>query len=198
MSISTSSSREMRRVPTQVFYPLYSVRCTGQLVFRNQLARDVACLLDVDDSVRSWSCMSTALSYNGSVFQPDFLVEREEGTSAIDVSSDSDRPSWLEDAVCSLGYRLETVTRAEIPAIRLRNARDLLRYARYEVSLDDRIRLLAALDENGTLSVAECLPAFKAIPPIAGLASLILSRFIAVDLDYALIGPEATVRRHRG
>ncbi|AWM24856.1 hypothetical protein AOX55_00001596 [Sinorhizobium fredii CCBAU 25509] len=60
------------------------------------------------------------------------------------------------------------------------------------------MRLLAALDEHGTLTLAECLSAFRETRPIAGLASMVLNRFIDIDLDEALIGPESTVRRRRG
>jgi len=198
MSISSPSSRQFRHVPTQIFHPLYSVRSTGQLVFRNQLARDVACLLDVDATVVTWSCKSMSFAVDGEVYRPDFVVERDDGILVIDVRDGGERPVWLAEVVLSQGYLFESFDRADVPTIRLRNAKDLLRYARYDVSLDDRVRLLAALEENGTLTVAECLPAFKTVPPIAGLASLILSRFIAVDIDDALIGPETTVRRHRG
>jgi hypothetical protein len=84
-----------------------------------------------------------------------------------------------------------------LPQIRVKNAKDLLRYAKFEAALSDRIRLLAALDEHGSLSVAECLNAFQETKPIAGLASLVLHRFIMMDLDDALIGPETQVRRKR-
>lgn len=78
---------------------------------------------------------------------------------------------------------------------RLKNAKDLLRYANYNVSLGDRLRLLSALDEHGTLTVAESLTAFSETMPVAGLAVMILHGFIEVDLDASLIGPETTVRR---
>jgi hypothetical protein len=48
------------------------------------------------------------------------------------------------------------------------------------------------------LTVAECLNAFRETVPTPGLASLILHRFVDVDLDEARIGPETVVRRFRG
>ncbi|WP_210388408.1 hypothetical protein [Mesorhizobium caraganae] len=75
---------------------------------------------------------------------------------------------------------------------------DLLRYARWHCPLGDRVRLLAALDEHGSLTVAECLAAFHETVPIAGLSSLVLRRFVEIDLDEARIGPETAVRRIRG
>lgn len=48
MSISTSRT-VTRQSPVQIFYPLGTVRCDGPVLFRDQLARDIACLLDVDD-----------------------------------------------------------------------------------------------------------------------------------------------------
>jgi hypothetical protein len=53
------------------------------------------------------------------------------------------------------------------------------------------------LDEFASMTVAECLPAFRETVPIAGLSSLILHRFVEIDLDEARIGPETMVRRRR-
>ncbi|WP_246688925.1 hypothetical protein [Mesorhizobium sp. WSM4310] len=64
--------------------------------------------------------------------------------------------------------------------------------------MGDRIRLLGALDEAGSVSVGECLAAFRETVPIAGLSSLVLHRFVEIDLDEARIGPETAVRRIRG
>lgn len=62
----------------------------------------------------------------------------------------------------------------------------------------DRVRLLAGLDENGSLTVAECFGAFLETQPMAGLASLFLHRVVHIDLDHGLIGPETVVRRFHG
>jgi hypothetical protein len=72
-----------------------------------------------------------------------------------------------------------------------------LRYARHEAALSDRIRLLAALDEYSSLTVAEALIVFRETKPVAGLASMVLHRFVTMDLDERLIGPETIVRRKR-
>ena len=64
--------------------------------------------------------------------------------------------------------------------------------------MGDRVRLLAALDENGSMTVSECMPAFLETPPIAGLSSLILHRFVEIELDEARISPETQVRRSHG
>jgi len=107
-------------------------------------------------------------------------------------------PSWVAAAASAQGFGYETLSKAELPVIRLKNGKDLLRYANYDVGLEDRVRLLAALDEHGSLPLVECLSAFQRTPPTAGLASLVLSRLVSVDLDDALIGPESIVRRNRG
>ncbi|UIK14457.1 hypothetical protein LZK80_36660 (plasmid) [Rhizobium leguminosarum] len=72
-----------------------------------------------------------------------------------------------------------------------------MRYARHEAALSDRIRLLAALDEYSGLTVAEALGVFRETKPVAGLASMVLQRFVTMDLDERLIGPETIVRRKR-
>lgn len=185
-------------VPTKILYPHQTVRCIGPVSFRSQLVRDVACLLDVDDDVLSWSCLSENFEHGADSYRPDLIVERygrRTVNQAYDMPDEVRR--WLPAAVRSAGFEFRLVTRGDLPPTRLRNARDLLRYAKYDATLDDRIRLLAGLEEHGSLTVAECLTAFRSHSPVAGLASLILSRFVTVDLDNALIGPETIVRRHR-
>lgn len=179
----------------QNFYPLGTIRCTGPAAFRSQLARDFACILDVDADVVSWSCMAVCLSEGNENYRPDFLVERHGTLVVMDASTDG--PEWIARSAQASGYLYEAVSRFSLPKVRLKNAKDLLRYARYEAALSDRIRLLAALDEHGSLTVAECLSAFQETKPIAGLASLVLHRFIVMDLDETLIGPETQVRRNR-
>jgi hypothetical protein len=60
-----------------------------------------------------------------------------------------------------------------------------------------QIRLLAALDEMGSLTVAESLAAFREGRPTGCLAALILHGFLEIELDDALIGPDTVVRRIR-
>ncbi|MBW8299966.1 MAG: hypothetical protein K0M60_10220 [Hydrogenophaga sp.] len=123
------------------------------------------------------------------------MVEREDDILVIDVTSRSPAPHWVPEVARDAGYVYSAMSRGDVDPINLRNARDLLKYVGTTVSLEDRIRLLASLDEHGSLTVAECMNAFRETRPIAGLASLILERFVEIDLD-ALIGPETRVRRH--
>ena len=76
-----------------------------------------------------------------------------------------------------------------------RQAVRLLRYADYVVPLGDRLRLLAALDEHGSMPLAECLKAFRETNAVPGIAVLILHGYVEVELDDAPIGPETSVRR---
>ncbi len=55
------------------------------------------------------------------------------------------------------------------------------------------MRLLAGLEENDSLTVAECLGAFCETRAIAGLAALALRRFVSIDIDSAPIGPSTSV-----
>ncbi|MFB9980173.1 hypothetical protein ACFSQQ_11115 [Mesorhizobium kowhaii] len=180
------------------FHPRGTVRCVGAPLFRNQSARDLGCLLDVDPSVVEWSCLPLVLVRDGDSHVPDFLVVREEGTSIVDAVSETSRlEPWIEDAAAEAGYRYE-VQSMILAGHRLANSMDLLRYARWNCPLGDRVRVLAALDEHGSLTVAECLTAFHETVPIAGLSSLVLRRFVEIVLDDARIGPETAVRRIRG
>lgn len=179
------------------FYPRNSVLCAGTPLFRNQLARDFGCLLDVDPDVNEWSCLPLALRNGAHFHVPDFLVSAGRESLLVDVGECAPKP-WIEDAASKTGHRYKWKAAQEIRAgVRLANARDLLRYARWQCPLGDRVRLLAALDEFGSMTVAESLPAFRETVPIAGLSSLILHRFVEIDLDEARIGPETVVRRCR-
>ena len=130
---------------------------------------------------------------------PDFQVVYDDGRMALVDAYDRELLADLasyENAIrnCEIAYR--RLSREEVHGgFRLKNAKDLLRYGNYVVPLGDRIRLLGALDANGSMSIVECLSAFQEVKPVAGLASLILNRYLEVDLDDAPLGPETAVRR---
>ncbi|CAN7298223.1 hypothetical protein [Neorhizobium sp. LjRoot104] len=198
MSVEPSSSQPWKTVSQgQIFYPSATIRCDGPVIFRSQFARDVACLLDVDDVVTEWRCQSLAFVNGCDTYRPDLVARVDDHLVVIDAITD-DTPSWIAEAVYQSGHKYEAVRRPDLPAIRLKNAKDLLRYGKFQAGLEDRVRLLAALEEHGTLTLAECLSVFRETRPIAGLASMVLNRFIDLDMDEALIGPESTVRRRRG
>ena len=80
--------------------------------------------------------------------------------------------------------------------MRLQNAKDLLRYAMVTVSLSDRVRLLSTLDEQGSLSLADCQSINMTAKAVPVVASLFLRRFIVFDdIDEHLLGPDSRVRR---
>jgi hypothetical protein len=196
--MSISSSRYAAHANSiEIFYPLSTVRCVGPVLFRDQAARDIACLLDVDDDVVSWSCRTTTLTDVGETYRPDFTVECIGRRFIIDAEREDAPPAWAQAKAASSNLPFEIVAPSTLPRIRLKNAKDLLRYARHEAALADRIRLLAALDEYSSLTVSEALMVFRETKPVAGLASLVLQRFVTMDLDDRLIGPETIVRRNR-
>lgn len=179
------------------FYPSSTLRCDGNSVFRSQAARDVACLLDLDSSVILWRCAPIAIVELD--HSPDFEVLYDDGATVLVDAHDRELPTDLgsiEEAARrrDLSYRQMSCEEVH-DGFRLKNAKDLLRYGNYVVPLGDRLRLLGALDANGSMSIFECLNAFQEVKPVAGLASLILNRFLEVDLDDAPLGPETTVRR---
>ncbi len=196
--MSISSSRSVAQPNSvQIFYPLSTIRCDGPVLFRDQLARDIGCILDLDDDVLSWSCRSFALSHGGQTYRPDFLVKRADCSFLIDGVREEAAPEWVREKAKASGLGYEKIEASSLPRVRLKNAKDLMRYARYEAALSDRVRLLAALDEYSSLTVAEALIVFRETKPMAGLASMILHRFITIDLNAHLIGPETVVRRRR-
>jgi hypothetical protein len=128
--------------------------------------------------------------------KPDFLVTYVSGARWLLDACDTDGDPDVTDAAASRGLNHRYVGREEREAgYRLRNARDLLRYGNFRCPLGDRIRVMAALDEVGSFTVAEGLGLFREGSPMAGLASLVLQRFLFIELDDALISPDTIVRR---
>ncbi len=162
--------------------------------------RDYACLLDVAGSVSQWAVPGPVLRYGAEKHQTDFIVTKFEGeTYAVRVGEKSSPPpDWAADAASAIGHEFRFEAVEDFSAgYRLHNAKDLLRYGFYRCPLGDRVRLLAALDDLGSLTVAECMAAFQESKAMPSLAALILQGFLEVDLDTALIGPETEVRRIR-
>lgn len=192
---STDSVETARtRAQPVKFRPFGTVRCQGTPSFRTQLARDLGCLLDMDDGVDAWSCLPAELFHGDERHVPDFLVRRGDRHELVDAGRGPGY-CWLEAAAQDRGCAHVLQPSALIrEGFRLANARDLLRYARWDCPLGDRVRLLAGLEENGPLTVTECLGAFRETRPIAGLAALALRRFVSIDIDSAPIGPSTSVR----
>lgn len=184
------------------FYPRATVKAEGNISFRSQVTRDLACLFDVDPDIASWTSATPVDDEDLDEPPFDFIIRDRFGNPTVVDAPDRAR---RRDAFVAIraaenmgcGYR-GYLANEVYSGFRLKNARDLLRYGNYEVGLNDRVRLLAALDEYTTLTVAECLSAFQEVKPMAGLASMILREFVQVELDDELIGPRTAVRRIAG
>ncbi len=183
-----------------IYSPMATIKCDGRAQFRSQQAGDFACLLDLDPEVARWSTAPPLLRNGDDEYKLDFVVLTENGSFLIDVGQDEPSPPvWLSTVIESMGHRYRPVAMIDFAdSFRLRNAKDLLRYGFYRPPLGDRIRLLAGLEEMGSLTIAECLSAIQEGRPMPTLASLILQGFLEIDLDDALISPETQVRRIRG
>lgn len=169
--------------------------------FRSQAVDDLVCILEFNKAVLSWNFAGTALCTLGGVHVSDFELLDDSQKRWVMDAPDRRLPvaeDQLVEAADHLGLRYRRVSNAEIyDGYRLRNARDLLRYRGHVVPLDDRMRLMAALDEHGTMEFGDCLQAIRGTQPVPALASLIMQGLLDLDLDDALIGPETTVRRIR-
>jgi len=195
MSVSTSIEVKPACPNAKVFFPLNALNVIGPVWFRSQAARDFACLLDIDETVSSWACAPLLLAQGRQVHRPDFLVEFPYGSTVVDIIQAEPPKIWVREAALAKGYGYEAISVNDMPEIRLRNAKDLLRYAHHDVALGDRVRLLASLDENSSLTISEAMTVFREMNPIAGLACLTLQKFIWMNLDDQLIGPETIIRR---
>lgn len=180
------------------FYPRNTVRCSGDPMFRTQLARNLGCVLDVDRHVVAWLCLPAELKAEIGPHVPDVMVDYDDGRRVFMDTVEQEGSPDITEAAAIAGIRHRFVTRKEIEAgYRLQNARDLLRYANYRTPLNDRVRLLAALDEMGSLSVADTFPLFGEVKPMTGIAWMVLHRMIAIELDDEIIGPETAIRRYQ-
>ncbi|MDR9759427.1 hypothetical protein RJJ37_07240 [Rhizobium redzepovicii] len=181
--------------------PLPTLKCGSKPIFRSKAARDLACILDTNTDVATWFAPGPALTIGALAHVPDFrIVDRDETVRFVDAPGRVvELPSEKIEAVAreqGASYRL--VSAGELyDGFRVRNARDLLRYAHVHVTLADRLRLLAVLDQEGSLSMADCFGIVRHGEPVATVASLILHGFLEVDLDEALLSPESFVRRIR-
>jgi hypothetical protein len=192
-----SLSRIRASAASRSFDPQGTMRCIGAPLFRTSLARDLGCLLDPDDQVTEWTCLPDLLQVGEAFHVPDSLAVRNGGGVYLDAVQTAGRPQgWLDQAAALKSRRHKAVFEDDITSgVRLANARDLLHYARWRCPLGDRVRLLAALEENGALTLSEYLPAFREISAVPGLSSLILHRFVEVDLGAGRMCPETQVRR---
>lgn len=138
-----------------------SVKGPAYAKHRSKAARDLACVLDLNPDVIAWSCTPSPLMTRRGEHIPDFRMQDTEGVWWLLDASDrrlSCAPEELADVAEAQCHRYRQVSNSEIyDGFRLRNAKDLLRYAGHNVPLGDRVRLLSALDEQGPLSFADCL-----------------------------------------
>lgn len=179
--------------------PAATLKAIGRPVFRSQEARDYACLLDLDPDVVSWQSFTHPLTDIGEC-QGHHYVDLEVRTVTqsvmVEVSTrDTEPPGWLRSTLAECGYQYQMVRFSELNPIRVSNSRDLIRYAKREATLGDRLRVLSALDEMGTLTLAECLTAVREGRAMETIASLILRGHVEVDLDEILLAPDTVVRR---
>jgi hypothetical protein len=183
------------------FVPRGTVGCHGEALFRTRAARDAACLFDLDSSVIAWICLPELIVRNRQHHVPDFAVERASGLTLVDVipAIGPLPPKWTAAAVEARGCRYETILESCFKDdFRLDNARDLLRYVSYDVSLGDRVRLLAFLDEHGPAPLATCMSVLGNMrDPVGAIASLALRLFVEIELDQAPLGPDSIVSRLR-
>lgn len=182
------------------FAPRGTIHCEGPPLFRTQAARDLACLLDVDPDVMTWSCLPTSLCHPAGTHVPDFAVTRSTGTllmDAVPLGAETLPTDWVPSAARDIGYGYESHAESDLhDGFRLENARDLLRYASYRISLGDRVRLLTLLEEQGPMPLATCMQVIRdGRDPIGVIAAMALRRFVGIDLDEARIGPETRVSR---
>lgn len=196
---SSGALRQVKR--PKIFYAEATIKNVGPVTFRSEHARDYACLMDVDPHVIEWRMAPRVTRHDGFAEHTiDFLAVFDNDRYLIDVGYEEPMPpSWVLPAVESMGYRYRPVAMVEVEGcFRLRNAKDLLRYGAYRPPLGDRIRILAAMEEMGSLTVAECMAAVSEGRPMPTVAALVLQGYLELDLDGGMIRPDTQIRRIGG
>jgi hypothetical protein len=165
------------------------LRCRGEAWLRYALSMDVARLLDIDPAVDHWQCQVPLVGIEGVA---DFVTDGPGGQEHLLLDS-GDRV--LPDRQ-SLPSGTRIVAAGDVDPVRLENAKLILPFARWRVSLDDRVRLLALLDEEGTVTLADCLGIMRNTSrPVAAVASLALAHIIDMDLDEPIGARTRVIRR---
>lgn len=202
MKAFSGGSRPDGRAPRspstfQTYFPSATIKCAGLPFYRSQAARDFACLLDVDPTVSAWGPSDFVFGNGLDQVVVDFNVSSAGSGYLVKVRrSEHPVPDWLVPVADKAGYDCRVVSPYDPEACwRLKNARDLLRYGHFDAALGDRIRLLAALAEMGSLTMAECLSVVRERNAVATIAAMILHGYLEVDLDEGPLGPETVVRR---
>lgn len=165
------------------------LRCRGEVQLPSAFSMDVARLLDIDPAVEHWRSQVPLIGVEGVA---DFVTDGPGGQEHLLLDSGGrvlpDRPSLPS------GTRI--VATGDIDPVRLDNAKLILPFARWRVSLDDRVRLLAVLDEEGTVTLADCLGIMRNTSrPVATVASLALAHIVDMDLDEPIGSRTRVIRR---
>ncbi|MBY3537587.1 hypothetical protein HFN68_32605 [Rhizobium laguerreae] len=195
-----SASDADRDTPRR-FRPFGTIRCSNPSYFGSQLARDLGCLLDVDDDVVAWCCrpygmddVLIEIGWKGS--PPDFLVTYSSGCDVyVHAVEDEGDPEATEAAACRQIWHCFAKAKDIRAGCRLQNAKDLLRYANYQTPLGDRIRFLAALEQRGLGD--RCRMSFDLSRDRANVSALSseADRFFRLhSVLYGLLSPTATPR----
>lgn len=165
------------------------LRCRGEVRLPSAFSMDVARLLDTDPAVEHWRCQVPLVGIEGVA---DFITHGPGGQEQL-ILDLSDR---LLPERSRLPQNTRIVAAGDVDPVRLDNAKLVLPFARWRVSLDDRVRLLAILDEEGTVTLADCLGIMRNTSrPVAAVASLALAHIVDMDLDEPLGSRTRVIRR---
>lgn len=163
------------------------LRCRGEVVLASAMAIDMARLLDIDATVDHWRCN---IPIEDGARHADFVTYGALGEQHLILQPDT-TPDPRRLATAS-----RIVTQGDVDPVRLENAELILPFARWRVSLDDQVRLLAVLDEEGSVTLAECLGILRHTSrPVAAVAALALARVVDMDLEEPIDSRTRGIRR---
>lgn len=166
--------------------------------WESQLERDQIYLLEFDPDVLAYGEQVAPLIYElegkRRRYTPDFLVQRTNGTSVIEVKPDefASREKWqskftiAEAYYRSQGIKFIVATEKEIHVQpRLDNIRLILRFRNHEVDQDTAALLLGVIaSAGGALSIRDLATETSRPHVHAETCSLIAMGSLEVDLEY--------------
>ena len=182
--------------------PLFvSAKCRTAIPLRHDLVRDALVQVSLDPLVRAIEFVLAARVRQAPVALDAIVVSRDDGRHVLDVVParpvrDVEAEGLALLALEHLGLPLLTVTEAEIRSEpRYANARLVWQYRQYPVGIDQRMRILTVLRDDGPMSFG-CL--LKRIlgprDPSLAVLSLACADLLELDLVSVPLGPVTTVR----
>jgi hypothetical protein len=179
-------------------------KCAVAIPVSDALLRDAVIQAHLDPAVRQIDYLPHARLSGQQVALNAVLLIRDDARYILDIA-EAGRVRDLDDEGVRLitleeqGLRLLELTQAEIrQEPRLSNVREVWRHNRVHVPLRDRLQIMTALAEEGSLSMAELESRVSVTLDVAtSVCALACADIVELELTQWPLGPRTVVRERR-